>query len=405
MLDILECPFCGGRLDIQPSPRPEVRAGDVLNGIIRCQCCAYPVVGGIPVIRTGPTADAAMELFGDGRAADALKHMLALSEAGRAARFDSLMSDAKGPTFRAALEVLSEDAEGVYLLYRFSDPTFLCAQAVLESVVARRPSAPAKVLDVGGGAGHLARAVGRLAPSAEVIVADVAFWKLWLAKRFVAPGCEPVCCDAAAPLPLARATVALTYCSDALHYVWPRRLLADEIMRATQADGTIVLCHLHNALCENDSSGMPLTPAGYRHLFEERQPLLNRERDVLDAVVSGRPIELGTGCSDAELADEPALVLTAGVAPRTSPGPAPRRRRASLRLNPLYAAVDGSRTVRLRFPSAFYAEEFGACRRYLPEQVELPERWVERCQHGEYDERISHLFERHVLLDLPQDYL
>jgi SAM-dependent methyltransferase len=273
-------------------------------------------------------------------------------------------------------------------------------------VLAGRPSTPGRVLDVGGGAGHLARAVGELAPSAELVVADIAFWKLWLAKRFVAPRCEPVCCDAAAPLPFARGAFALTYCSDALHYVWSRRLLAGEIMRATPPDGSIVLCHLHNALCDNDSPGMPLRPAGYRHLFEERQPALHRERDVLDAVLSGRPIELGAGCPDAELADEPALVLTAGVASGKSPAPAARRRRPqTLRLNPLYTPVDGSRTVRLHFPSAFYAEEFGACRRYLPDEVELPEGWAERCQRGEYDERISELFERHVLLELPEDYL
>jgi SAM-dependent methyltransferase/uncharacterized protein YbaR (Trm112 family) len=399
LLDILECPFCGDRVGLQESPAPEVRAGEIVNGILQCQCCAYPVIGGIPVLRMCPEADAAMELLGAGRTRDALRAMLGLSEAERAERFDALLSNAaKPPTFRAAVEVLSRDAEGVYLLYRFSDPTFLCARAVLEAAFSGRPPEAGRVLDVGGGAGHLAYAVGRLAPAAAVVVADLEYWKLWLARRFVASRCEAVCCDAAVPLPFARAAFDVTYCSDALHYVWPRRLLAGEMSRATRAGGATVLAHLHNALCENESPGMPLTPAGYRHLFEERQPAMYRERDVLGAVVGGRPFELGAGCSDAELADEPALMLTAGVAARVHIAP-PRRTPQNLHLNPLYAPVNGSRTVRLQFPSDFYAEEFAACRRYLPDVAELPERWADG------GEQVAQLIEQRVLLELPENYL
>lgn len=405
LLDILECPFCGDRLHVQASPEPEVRADEVMTGILQCQCCAFPVVDGIPVLRLAPDADAAMELLGAGRPRDALKQMLGLDDAERSDRFDSLMSNTtRPPTFRGAVEVLSRDDEGVYLLYRFSDPTFLCARAVLEAVFAGRPSRSGCVLDVGGGAGHLAWAVGRVTPPADIVVADLVFWKLWLAKRFVATRCQPVCCDAAVPLPFARKSFDVTYCSDALHYVWPRRLLAGEIMRAARADGAIVLAHLHNALCENESPGMPLTPVGYRHLFDPRQPAMYRERDVLDAVIAGRPVELDAGRHDAELADEPALVLTAGVASRKSAAPA-RRRPENPRLNPLYAPVDGLRRVRLQFPSDFYAEEFAACRRYLPDEVELPEGWAERCRRGELDERIMELVGQHVLLDLPENYL
>jgi hypothetical protein len=74
-------------------------------------------------------------------------------------------------------------------------------------------------------------------------------------------------------------------------------------------------------------------------------------------------------------------------------------------LNPLYVPIDGSRTVRLQFPSDFYAEEFGACRSYLPDEVELPDGWAERCRRGEHDERTFELVGRHVLLDLPENYL
>jgi hypothetical protein len=61
--------------------------------------------------------------------------------------------------------------------------------------------------------------------------------------------------------------------------------------------------------------------------------------------------------------------------------------------------------LRLRFPSEFYAEEFGACRRYLPDEIELPEDWAERWRRGEDDGQVLELLRRHVLLDLPEDYL
>ena len=132
-------------------------------------------------------------------------------------------------------------------------------------------------------------------------------------------------------------------------------------------------------------------------------PSLFRERDVLDTLVEGRRLKLGVDIPDEQLADEPALELTMGVAPREYA--VPRRRPQNVRLNPLYTPADGSRTARLQLPSDFYADEFGACRRYLPEEVELPEGWDERWRRGEEDERMLELFDRHVLLDLPENYL
>ena len=54
----------------------------------------------------------------------------------------------------------------------------------------------------------------------------------WVAKRFMAPGCEPVCCDGNAPLPFARGAFGLALCTDALMYLWTKRLFVGEIRRA-----------------------------------------------------------------------------------------------------------------------------------------------------------------------------
>jgi SAM-dependent methyltransferase/uncharacterized protein YbaR (Trm112 family) len=407
LLRILECPFCGGALRLQPSPKPNVRNGELVQGILGCECCAYPVVEGIPFIRTGRVANLAMTLLGDGRADEARLLLLDLTEEEQAARFKALMRDEATMTFRSALEVLSRDSEGVYLLYRFSDPTYLCARAVLEVVLTGRKDA-ARVLDVGGGAGHVARAIRQAAPESDVVIADIAYWKLWLARRFVEPSCQAVCCDASVPLPFARSAFSLTNCSDAFHYVWPRRLLAGEMMRATEsAAGAIALSHLHNALCDNPSPGMPLTPSAYRRLFEEWRPRLFKQSDILSAVVRHGAVDLSADCADADLADSTAIFL---IANRGGHRPQTVERRVArgvvnLTLNPLYVPVDGTRRVELRFPSPFYAEEFADARKYLPDQIELPADWTARGRAGAPDGRMSELASRHVLLDLPERYL
>jgi uncharacterized protein YbaR (Trm112 family)/SAM-dependent methyltransferase len=408
LLDILECPFCGGGLRLQPQPQPDVRGGgEIVSGVLSCLCCTYPVVDGIPYIRSGPAARAAVELLGRGAPTDALHLLLELSDDARRQRFRAMASDEPSMTFRATLDVLSRDAEGAYLLYRISDPTCLCSEAIVREVIRRSPVTPTRILDMCGGAGHLARTLSDPAGGSGVVVADIAFWKLWLAKRFVAPDCEPVCCDAAVPLPFARRAFSLAVCSDAFHYVWNRRLLAGEIMRATDPRGNIVLPHLHNALADNPSPGMPLLPDGYRHLFSERSPRLLGQGHVLDAVLNRRPIDLDEEPPEPALEREPALTLLAGDLAPVSPNDRSIDERPPVNpaVNPLFEAVDGSPVRELRFPSEFYAQEFAECRRYLPERVELSQDVLERWKSGAWDAEIRELVARRVLLDLPERYL
>ncbi len=126
------------------------------------------------------------------------------------------------------------------------------------------------------------------------MLADLFFWKLWLARRFTSPGCEPVCCDANLPLPFAREAFSLVVLADAFPYIWHKRLLAEEMMRLSVPDGVVVMPHLHSALGENFSAGNTLTPAAYRDLFMARQPRLFSDELLLTQVLRAR-----TGGSDA----------------------------------------------------------------------------------------------------------
>lgn len=405
-LNLLRCPFCGGELKVAQSPATELAQDELRTGVLGCACCAYPVVAGIPYLRPGQTARKALTSLDAGQADEAQFTLLGL-EGGRREQFETARY-AQQFTCREALKLLSPNPEGNYFLYRFSDPTFLVSEALMHALGQDGRGTRGRFLDLCGGMGHLTRTLCDLAPQGEVWLADLEFWKLWLARRFVTPQCHAVCCDAAQPLPFTRASFSMVVCADALHYVWPRWLAAGEMVRLAGRDGVVVATALHNALCENASAGSPLPPAGWRNLFEEVPVRLFAERAVLDTVLAGRTIALSTNASDTELVAEPELIAIASnhralFRDYSSVGLQPTLRRPAL--NPLYQRVNETENVwALQFPSPEYAEEFAVCRRYLPEQITLTDAQIASLNRCEVTEELRELAQRRVVLDLPENY-
>jgi SAM-dependent methyltransferase/uncharacterized protein YbaR (Trm112 family) len=376
LLSVLECPFCGAALQVEESAPSEWRDGALHYGMLHCKCCVYPVVDGIPYIQTGRRAQEALRLIGARQGERALVLLLE-AEHVLPERLSPLLRDEPSVTFRSALELLSRDAEGTYLLYRFSDPTYLAGKALVDAVGQDERCWTRRVLDIGGGTGHLTRTLSARACDGSVILADVAFWKLWLARRFISPHCQPVCCDANKPLPFASDEFSFVFCSDAFHYVWGRRMLASEMTRLVGDTGIVALAHLHNAMVDNPSAGMPLDPPGYRHLFRNVPCRLIGDRTLLDAALHGGVVDLSmNSANDSALADDQALGLVASRAPDVFQRfeiMSTNREHAGLALNPLYhpEQSDGPGVVKRRFPSEYYEMEFAECKRYLPETVDL----------------------------------
>jgi uncharacterized protein YbaR (Trm112 family) len=368
-LDLLRCPYCGTRLTIVENGA-YARSGDIIeSAVLGCECCAFPVIAGIPVLMTDDRVRTAMHQLEAGEREQALHTMLEV-DAGRAGAFRAF-SARPDATYREGVRILSVDAEGEYFVYRFSDPTFRVGRAVVHAVLALGRGG--RCLDLCGGSGHLVRSMITDQPA---VLADYYFWKLWLAKRFVAPDCEPVCCDANSPLPFARHTFSLVALADAFPYLWHKRLVADEMMRLAGPDGTIVMPHLHSALGENFTAGMPLTPAAYRDLLEPHRPRLFRDSRLLDDVLDG-VLDLTRDESADALAGEPALVIVASRHDEVFrkmklswAAPAPD----TVIVNPLYAIERRGEVsvLTLTFPTPEYEEEFAAAKRYLPERVVVP---------------------------------
>ena len=243
------------------------------------------------------------------------------------------------PTYRDLLSSLCVDAEADYFLYRLSDPTCVLVEALLDALgrgagprpggppaaanaqtagVAGRSNPPGhaasctgRALDLCGGSGHLTRILLRQPFCTGAVLADVHFWKLWLAARILAPDCEPVCCDANSPLPFADDRFATVLLSDAFPYIWHKRLLAGEMQRVANGDGVIVMPHLHSAHGDNYSAGDTLSPTAYSNLFAPLRPRLFDDRILLDGVLKERVVDLANQMSPAGCGDTPSITLVA----------------------------------------------------------------------------------------------
>ena len=406
-LELLRCPFCGTTLDVVENAALERTADRISAGVLGCQCCAFPIVAGIPVLIADDRTRNAMHALEAGHGEEALLALLGLDADDRRAAFRAFMARGAAGTFREALEILSLDAEGTYFIYRFSDPTYVTMQALLRALGGHRR--PSRVIDVCGGAGHFTRDLLALRSSPATVLADVFFWKLWLAQTFVAPGCEPICCDGNSPLPFVSGTFGMVVLADAFPYIWHKRMLAADLMRIAEPDGCIVMPHLHSSLNFNYSAGMTLTPAAYADLLAARKPRLFRDQALTDGVLDRHVIDLSVPASPDDVGDEPSVTLVAGgeeLFRRYVVDDRPAAVTGELIVNPLYAVTQsgGRAELALTFPTPEYEEEFGGCRRYMPDSLTLPGDLSRPLRPEVFGNQYEDLRRRRVLLDVPHRY-
>src|SRR4051794_9054473 len=54
LLDVLRCPYCGGRLELVTSMFHRREGDTIRDGILGCHCCIFAVIDGIPVLHLLP---------------------------------------------------------------------------------------------------------------------------------------------------------------------------------------------------------------------------------------------------------------------------------------------------------------------------------------------------------------
>ena len=414
LLDILRCPFCGTTVSIVENAALAREGSRIDAGVLGCECCAFPVVAGIPVLMADETTRHAVRALEAGREDEALLGLLGLADdPDRRKRFRALMG-CDTATYRDALALLCLDAEGAYFLYRFTDPSFLTGETLLRAIGQQHWPVNGRRLDLCGGSGHLTRVLAGLRVPGQTsnpgtVLADVYFWKLWLATRFTAPGSDPVCCDANHPLPFARETFSTVVLADAFPYIWHKRLLAGEMMRLAGTHGVVVMPHLHNALGVNFSAGDTLTPAAYHGLFESHRPRLFSDERLFDDAVEHRVVDLTRDVSPEELGTESSLTLVASARTdlfRRYEVPDQDDVKGVLVVNPLYrvARHGMSSVLTLTFPTPEYEAEFGACRRYLPDTLTVEGDLTTPILPETLGARYAELRFRRVVIDVPVGY-
>jgi hypothetical protein len=214
-------------------------------------------------------------------------------------------------------------------------------------------------------------------------------------------------------MPFARGSFAYAMCTDAFMYIWTKRQLVGEMSRLVDdpaaAPGAVVIGHTHNERTWSPSHGQPLSPEGYAALFETLPPHLFGESSLFSDVVAGGPLDLTRQESQEALDREAALTIVA--TPRGDVfARHPLETAASVggeyRLNPLYTVEpDGERVkLRLQFPSDDYADEYGACRQYLPDEVVVHRAAYEALPGPVVPPALAELARRRVILNLPARY-
>jgi uncharacterized protein YbaR (Trm112 family) len=410
-LQILRCPYCGGRLHLVESLFHRRSRDEIQDGVLGCQCCIFPVVDGIPVLHLLPAATTARDQIEAGRPDLARQTMVGLDDEANARTFESA-AESDTATYRETVEALGPNFEGGYFLYRFSDPTYIVAQAVTRAVGATMLGGSKRAIDICGGSGHVTRTLLDLS-SAPPVLADLFYPKIWLARRFTAPGCEPVCCDGNAPMPFARSAFSLAMCTDAFMFIWTKRQFVNEMERLVDESGAVLIGHAHNERTWSPSHGQPLSPEGYAALFETIEPRLFAEAGLFADVVNGGPLDLTRHDSAADLDRDPALTIVASRHPAVYARhavPAPTAAAGEFRVNPLYVPVEvaadpaHAARLRLRFPSEDYEQEYGACRQYLPDEVTLAPAAMAALASGRVSPEIADLVRRKVIVDLPKRY-
>src|SRR2546428_10821386 len=109
-LDVLRCPYCGGRLELVESSFHRRELDEIADGILSCHCCVFPVVAGIPVMHLDPAAVAAREAIEAGLPEHAARWMFALDDEAQAARFEE-MAASPAATFRDLVDALGRSEE------------------------------------------------------------------------------------------------------------------------------------------------------------------------------------------------------------------------------------------------------------------------------------------------------
>ena len=420
-------------------------SGELMNGVLRCDCYEYPVVSGIAVLRqmspVFSTRNVAVDHIRNHDPNGALLWLLLNGSADGVPPLDKMHTRAgihfkkqisdlflrqslqkfvnsipSGGGFETALYAGRPRGYADYLFHRFANPSLLGAippLAILSDECCHKKHG--RVLDLLCGVGHTSAIMNSICPELEVMECDSDFVNLYLLHNFIAPHTPALCMDAELNLPLADSSVDGLFCLDGIHYIRSKVNLLHEVERVINKDGIWLFAHMHNLESSNKNPGVPLSAEDYAKRFAFGQQRLLSEVEIIKQFRENGYLDLRKQPDIWDIASSPALTLIG-----TRNGSLWKRHLGieeilcrfpeMLYFNPLYRiekAADGLDLI-AEWPSDTLRQE---CNQYfpvLPERFAIPSRVVEELNalnvDGVTSSNIRDLLRSFILVNLPSCY-
>jgi SAM-dependent methyltransferase len=422
-------------------------------GILECGCSRYPVVGGILILQHVEGLDSVVNSIKRHERQQALLQALKLFRVKWALRsqWHRLRYHLAARRLLVRGDLSFQDAVGLvrkpqvfsdYLLHRYANPSFLAAIGPLlllgcleargqrstlnggaQSCSTVSPKAdnhpqdasavPIRVMDLACGAGHCSFLMRQLFPALSVVSVDHDFVSLYLARRYQAPDATHVCLDAEVPSPFADDFFDGVFCLDAFHYLHSKRAIVAELQRVLKPEALWLFPHLHNALQQNITAGVPLSPAHYLDCFGFLKPRLFDEAAILNGLARQQGFDLRMQSPIVELEMSQNLTLIAGPQDlwrehHLFPS-AFCKQQSRLVLNPIYRTRSQADKLEctLTWPNQVMRNECCGAEAVLPATCQLSRNELRRLlQEPDAldDARLRELVAKFVLVPLPADY-
>ena len=173
-----------------------------------------------------------------------------------------------------------------------------------------------------------------------------------------------------------------------------------------------MISHTHNQCTWTPSHGQPLTPDGYRDLFETIEPRVVGESGLFADVVNGGPLDLSRASRQKALEADPALTIVAtrhrACSCRTRSSRRRTGARGEFRVNPLYAVSGDVRGARSRSTCGFRPRttrrNTAPAGNTCPRKSSSPREALSALAAGRVPVALADLLRRRVIVDLPRGY-
>jgi SAM-dependent methyltransferase len=450
VLPALRCPQCSAAFRFSPSPRQPLPGGTF--GVLSCGPHFYPVIDGIPIIRSGridvqdhmtgqtDVPGPSIEELLHGVRVDPLEALVDLLAFPPRLPFNLerrpglRLPLTRGPVARWATQnrrrvvqrmltrlddQCAEDwldlsylrSRNVnrelhpYFLNRFGQPRYLSSLALTSILDAD----PLPLLDLACGFGHVMHHLAARPNPLRSVGVDRNFFQLWVARRFIAPDGDYVCADISQPLPFADNSFSASLSTDAFHLIDNQQACLDEMRRCAR-DGTVVIDRVGNRMLEPHDGERELDPEGYVSLAGDTQWRMVGQTELVQGYLQGRRPQLAKVRNAGHFAEEKwlSLVMSDNTAlfqdydlfERLPHGEGP------LGLNPIYRVEKRTDGVRLlfEFPSTWYAFENAESLSYHAAGILLSTDEFEAARRGQRTARTDDLVRQYILIGMPKRY-